>query len=292
MSFENKHNKRIPERVRVVKKLLDDVKDIQNITNIEINNYLDLGCGDGNISTALSEELNIKNTYCSDVIKPDLIGENINFLPIDEKENKIDLPDNSVNLITCFMSIHHFKNLSKMINEIDRISIKNTDTINGTYLIIREHDCNKESQPYLDFVHLIYLVQKKLNISEYYSSYYKRSDLQKSLEIHGWKYITSYDYPTDSPNPQKIYSSIFLFTGINKQWISPFLQTSDYKLNEDKLLSYICKLNDKKMYVKVLRKYDIPEYTIKDLLYKNNNKDFSELLQKYLPKLENKETEN
>ena len=55
-------------------------------------------------------------------------------MPIDTFKCQIALPEQSVQLVTCIMSMHHFRDFPKMTSEIQRVLRPNG------YLFIREHD--------------------------------------------------------------------------------------------------------------------------------------------------------
>jgi len=295
----SKINERVIERTDTIVNLLNIAPEVI------INSYLDLGCGSAEITSAVAEALKIEKSYCADIISNPKNYSNLIYLQIEEKENKIDIPDKTVDLITCLVSIHHFRNLEMVISEIDRISkpgeiilnedydkyeldkyesdydsrldnqfdsqsqpkSQNTTIIPGTFLIIREHDAIPSMQPYLDFIHLIELIKKDIfDFNNFYASYYQRTSLQNSLEIHGWKYITSVDYPKNIPNPQGLYTSLFMFTGVKIPFLVPMPQTTEYRLNNGKLLDYVSKLRRKDLYIKALKKIGIDMWLIHKLL--------------------------
>jgi ubiquinone/menaquinone biosynthesis C-methylase UbiE len=262
---------RIDNRVSIINQLL------QKTIIKKIDTYLDLGCGDGTITTAVGTELNTRTTYCADIIEIKENYDNLTYLQIDEKENKLNISDKSIDLITCLVSIHHFQNLANMISEMNRVSKI------GTYLIIREHDATLTLQPYLDFIHFIYLIEKGLNFEDYYGAYYTKEELRKSFENHGWKHLYTIDNDSSDlttelkiANPQKIYHSIFEFIGIKEKWINPIAQTSEFRLNNNKLLKYISGLYNKQIYVKVLKKHGIKKKDAEFLLKITDNKLFAE----------------
>ena len=258
------------KRVRIIKNLLRAANACQ------LDTYLDLGCGDASISDSVVDEIKISSGYCADIIKPEKENKNLKFIQIDEDKNVLMMPDKSIDLITCLVSIHHFKNLRKMIQEMNRISHLNT------YLIIREHNANPEDQIYLDFVHLIYLIQKNVPIQDFYSSYYNRKDLRETLEQSGWKYIASEDYPAQT-NYQKIYSSIYKYVGGGKSEAKlPEKQTTKYTLQNNNLLEGIQKLTDKKLYWSYLRHRKIPDEIILYLMESISLEEFGTELGKYL----------
>jgi ubiquinone/menaquinone biosynthesis C-methylase UbiE len=258
---------RANERVNTVIQLLSEFK------NPEIHTYLDIGSGDGSIAVNLKDSLNIDTAYSSDIITPVKKYSDLIYLTIDPETNILNIPDNSINLITAFVSLHHIKNIKDMINEINRISIKDY-----TFLIIREHDCTLYTQPYLDFIHLLeYIKYNKLDFTDYVGNYYNRLNLKQSLENQGWKYIKSVDYPDNIPNPQRLYSSLFLFTGIKNAWVDPVVISTRYTLKDDTLFNYIKNIknyNEYNNYLKVLYKHKITKNIAISLLKSTNISEF------------------
>jgi ubiquinone/menaquinone biosynthesis C-methylase UbiE len=238
---------RVAHRIHTITSLLEH----KELKDIKIKSYLDLGCGDASISNQLAKSLNTTTNYFADVCLPEVKNDDtiiddvtINYIQITESSFKLDIPDNSVDLITCLCSIHHFKNLVDIMSELSRISHSQT------ILILREHDATEKIQPYLDFIHLVYLIQKDLPTDTFYANYYKRGELQKNLGINGWKYITSEEYKY---NPQCIYTSAFIWTGSGNKWLTPSGQTTNYNIPNGKLLKYVYASKDKTIFIKFLK---------------------------------------
>jgi hypothetical protein len=178
--------------------------------------------------------------------------------------------------------MHHFKNLRQMMSEINRVSIAGNleEHTQGTFLIIREHDVtDKYTQPYLDFIHLLELIKKDLyDYDQFYANYYKRSDLRHSLESNGWVYVDSVDYPASQKNPQRLYSSIFMYTGSSGKWLTPINVGTEYRIDNDKLFQYIRNISNSEElnnYVKVLFKHKIYKGDALRLLRSRNNTEFT-----------------
>ena len=105
------------------------------------------------------------------------------------KNSVINLPDKSVDLILCNFSLHHIKEIFKMIDEIKRILKQ------GGYLIIQEHDNTSDKQKeLLDFYHYInYLLLIDIKEddfetlyarfqNEYYSNYTSKKELNNMFQ--------------------------------------------------------------------------------------------------------------
>jgi deoxyribonuclease-4 len=125
--------------------------------------YLDVGCGNGNITAAVA---------CALDLPPDrACGCDIKAPPEDQPQDnlqngacrytfstcstvKLPYPDASFNFITLYMSAHHFENQDAMLSEVRRVARPNAR------LLLREHDLpagrRAESTAYYDFVHALY----------------------------------------------------------------------------------------------------------------------------------------
>src|SRR5665811_29277 len=143
----NKASRRAQERVRFIQEMLNDYEEEGN--DVDIDTYLDVGCGTGEITEAIREALGINIAYPAD-IEPQTC---VNFLRIGDN-NQIDLSDDSVDLITAYVSMHHFSDFPMMISEIIRVIRP------GKFLFIREHDADIDSQPYLDIFHMIEAISR------------------------------------------------------------------------------------------------------------------------------------
>ncbi len=151
----------------------------------------------------------------------------------------IYLDDSRVDLITCFVTLHHVPQLKPILSELVRILRP------GGYLILREHDCKKARTllaKYLNFVHAFMMIarvgefshvcsnhinqtqdesdddsesdttdweQQKSDIIKYTSSiqYRTRCEWQKELESVGFRLKATFQY--DLPNPQELYYAIY-----------------------------------------------------------------------------------
>lgn len=188
------------------------VRDVSMFYKDRPRSYLDLGGGDGSITSAISNHYGIEKSICADIDTwydtPRKIYD-INYVSIDE-DNNLPFGDKEFSLVTCFQSLHHMKNLDSRLEDIKRI-VKP-----GGYVILREHDCRDSYMRMLiDIEHCIFeLVLKPYNkhfIDSYYADYkskYQWSDIFKSL---GFKYIKT-TYPSIRPgkyNPTSFYYAMY-----------------------------------------------------------------------------------
>ncbi len=151
----------------------------------KIDYYLDFGCGSGKNTRDLAKLLNLESekVWATDIENWYDIGINRdkyvkNFVQI--KDNKIPLEDNKFSLVTCFMVLHHVKDLDKAIKEIYRVLKP------GGYLLITEHSTSNDFDRMLtDIQHAFFeLVFRNTDKYKYYSNYYG-----KYYDRFVWHYI-------------------------------------------------------------------------------------------------------
>ena len=173
----------------------------------QIKSYLDIGCGNKEITHEIADVYKIKEVHGADVypiLDPVVVENSSTIMYHQVVDNNIDVVDNSIDLITCFMSIHHFDDFSAMMREISRVLRQKG------FLFLREHNVpidNLALKKYLDERHLQYPdhpLGSKIN-------YWSRLALQQELTtVYNFKYVDSSDYPVTMKNPQAIYHSLFI----------------------------------------------------------------------------------
>lgn len=157
--------------------------------------YLDLGSTDGQISYAIGKSLGLSKDQ---IIAADVPGwEDVNSKVINQGVTNIiikatgPLPftDNTFDLITVFMVLHHIEDVKSRIAEIYRILKP------GGTLIIREHDCDNDYTRMLcDLEHSIYDVgvlelPNKTFFDTYKAWYRSRDQWASGLKSYGFKLI-------------------------------------------------------------------------------------------------------
>ena len=186
-------------RVKEIEKLLKE-NNVELIVDKD-SKYLDVGSSNGVIAKTIGNSLGFKseNIYGIEISK---------WAEKEHKENKPSIQteyidgkqfpfeDNSFNLISCIMSIHHFEYKNDMLNEIQRVLKPNG------VLIIREHefDGSDELRSLIDLEHAIYAnVLDKQNTnkedinkfwSTYIGDYFSFEELKNYLSVRGINSIT------------------------------------------------------------------------------------------------------
>lgn len=144
--------------------------------------YLDIGCGDGRKTITFSKVFNIdiKNVKGTDIEIWGPYKKNKKFdfdFKFILKNGKLDYDDNSFDIITCFLTLHHIKDLDNMINEINRILKKN-----GKLIIIEHDSLNFYDDLIIDIQHLFFafLYDKNKNYikNPLYSNYLNRMEFE------------------------------------------------------------------------------------------------------------------
>ena len=195
-TYHKKVVQRNSERVTHLMKVLDTKKQITSL--------LDFGCGNAEITSEIARDYGIKTVYGVDVY-PESESKHKSIIYKQVKDNKIDIPDHSIDLVTCYMSIHHFEDFDKMMAEICRVLKP------GGWLFFREHDVGKDNvdlRTFLDDMHKQYPDHPGGTIN-YWDRAQLKAKLQESLKF---KHVKDSDYPKHIKNKQAIYHSLYLYS--------------------------------------------------------------------------------
>nr|QBK91183.1 MAG: SAM dependent methyltransferase [Pithovirus LCPAC202] len=200
--------------------------------------YLDLGCGNGEIFSTNMAFLDPRLGYCADLHNNHLPG----FIKV--VDNKIPLPDKSVDLITCHVAIHHFTHPELMISEMKRVIMP------GGYLFIREHDVSPEEETdvtaYLDLLHMMELIRHRRPITKHIQNtftrkYWSRVDMNGLLSNVGFEEIGFQSYVKHS-NPQRIYHALYSFrpnANFNDKETTRISKTVQYSVGRNNLVIWL-----------------------------------------------------
>jgi ubiquinone/menaquinone biosynthesis C-methylase UbiE len=159
---------------RQLNEIINFLKDtpIDKIDKIDKNdkiNIVDIGCGNGLLLQKIINHYNFNyNCVCieTQLYLDKSVIDLIDFRITDGK--KINLENNFANITICYLSLHHFRTIDNMMDEIVRIIKPNA------YLLIYEHDCKTNYNTFLlDLYHIINELLLKPNITNY-MDYYKK----------------------------------------------------------------------------------------------------------------------
>lgn len=181
-----------------------NIKYFFNVIFSKESKYLDVGAGDGYKTKLIAQNLDIdlKNVHAIDYSSFDDRKYNrekdINFYDLENKKSKLPFMENTFDLISMMMVLHHItddESLHFTLQEIVRV-LKN-----GGYFLIKEHNCMNVIDCMLsDIEHCMYeLVNKKPNYKfrhEKYSRYFNWIELDIILAKYGFEKVKmdSVDY--------------------------------------------------------------------------------------------------
>lgn len=177
-------------RKNPVNRGLSRSKDIKQLIHDYPTTYLDFGGGDGLISYHIAKTFNIraKNAFSADIDNWNKREHNhkydITYIVLKDKE-KIPLPDNSIDLITCFQVFHHIENIDFVLSELRRIC--------RGKIVLREHDCDCDiTRMLIDVEHSLFEMCIEDNKDDKYLNNYKawyrsKEEWIKLLSIYGFK---------------------------------------------------------------------------------------------------------
>ena len=150
------------------------------IKNKEIKTYLDVGCSEASITEELAKYVKAEESYGVDVKISKENTEQVTF--IENKPDTLPFEDNKFDLITAFMALHHFRDISVMLDEIYRVLKP------GGIFIIREHDVrNREFGIFLNKVHILYAIinDEEIDMGRYNN---KETWSKKHINPKGFKF--------------------------------------------------------------------------------------------------------
>ena len=78
-------------------------------------------------------------------------------------------------------------------------------------------------------------------VRTFVSSYWSKNDLIKSLGEYGFDYVSERTYPSNIPNPQRLYHALFV-RNENNQVLDPYkpiVVKSNYSLDNNNMITWI-----------------------------------------------------
>ncbi len=156
--------------------------------------YIDICCGDGRKTLGLSKYLNIpiKNVSGTDIEMwgPYKKEKKFSFEFKYIEKNKLKYEDNSFDLITCFLSLHHIEKLEDFLDEIHRILKPN-----GIFLFIEHNPLDYFDKLIIDIQHTFFSYFYDKNY-EYiknpsYSNYLNYMEWDYLMDKHKFNFVLS-----------------------------------------------------------------------------------------------------
>jgi ubiquinone/menaquinone biosynthesis C-methylase UbiE len=187
---DNYLHKKAERQLNQITNFLEDTPIVKISKNDKIN-IADIGCGNGLLLQKIISYYNLQcNCVCIETQNylDKSVTDLINFSITDGK--KINLESNFANITICHLSLHHFRTIDDMMNEIVRIIKPNA------YLLIYEHDCITAKNVYLlDLYHIInelllkssitnFIKSYKKYVSNYYSNFTSKKQLIKRMSTN------------------------------------------------------------------------------------------------------------
>lgn len=199
-----------PYSPKTIERQMERVTAVLELVKNKIVRYLDFGCGDGNLTWQIGNQLGLEpsNVYGIDIHHID----NVNIGHYSSGQLG-DIADGSFDLITAFVSLHHVQDIHYTIQMLSRILAP------GGTLIIREHDSpawDKRNPEYLPIY--LNLVHAWINIRDH--GFYDPAELYKSINyrtLGAWTYLIqraglvflgAYTYPGN--NPQRLFYARYM----------------------------------------------------------------------------------
>lgn len=159
--------------------------------------YLDVGCGNGTITSAIGSKLGATETFGVDILAES--SPEIKYTRL--KTNKLPYDSGSIDLVTSLQSLHHVKDLDLMLDEIHRVARSNA------VWIVREHDASPDIYQLIDSEHAIPSIMAGESYAdfrrEYYAKYMSQTDLLNRLRQR-W----DVKYVSPSKGPTKYYMAV------------------------------------------------------------------------------------
>ena len=182
---------------------IDSVKRIIKLHEVDTNTYLDVGCHKGEITKSISKYFKIKkeNIYGIDIKKYCELPFKFNTFNF----SKIPYLDNTFDLVTCFMVLHHCPSHDILLKEIFRVMKT------GGILIVREHSCDtKTDEALLDVLHEFYDYILYSGHNSWKTCYNSEKYWTKKITDVGFELFKPIYIKDAVSNPLRNYISIFV----------------------------------------------------------------------------------
>jgi ubiquinone/menaquinone biosynthesis C-methylase UbiE len=156
--------------------------------------YIDLCCGNGTKTIQIANQLKIpmNNVYGTDIMEwgPYKSKKKFPFHFKYIENNKLHYEDNSFELITCFLSLHHIQKLSNFLKEIHRVLKPN-----GIFVFIEHEPYDDLDKIIIDFQHALfsYLYDNNKDYlkNPVYSRYFNFMEWDYIMDKHKFEFVAS-----------------------------------------------------------------------------------------------------
>ena len=118
-------NHKIDVRQRnIIRILASFLKRFPSLASIKPERYLDLGCGNGELTLKVSKIMGAKEVYGVDIDEESLLlatEKQIKTFKVDLNRDRLPFEDNTFDLVTSFDVIHYLVNTDNLISEAYRV---------------------------------------------------------------------------------------------------------------------------------------------------------------------------
>lgn len=178
------------------KKIFQDL-DVFNKCDIKVENYLDVGCGDGCMSKAIGRLMGVSddNIHGIDIAKFKDVCIAKEQLCIYDGQH-FSYETNYFDFISVIQTFHHIppKILEKVMQEIKRC------LINGGYLLIKEHNCDSEAMKKLIEIEHILMDIRNQNKIQDVGNYKPKEEWDELLEKLGFEFKSRVEFEHEPTN--------------------------------------------------------------------------------------------
>jgi len=170
-----------------------------------VYSYLDVGCNEGSITSAVGAAFGAREVHGCDVIAPAKNPTFVFKLLRPCAPNELPYGSQTMDLVSAFMSLHHIPNIGETLDEIRAVMRDR-----GIF-VIREHDLRPpELALLLDVMHAFYAMvwsdpPEMPDFRSHFSHYRTREDMRALIESHGFRCT----YLGEPRGPWEYYYAVF-----------------------------------------------------------------------------------